>query len=611
MNTRKDIRNIAIIAHVDHGKTTLVDELLKQSNTLDERAKLDERAMDSNDIEKERGITILAKNTAVDYKGTRINILDTPGHADFGGEVERIMKMVDGVILVVDAYEGTMPQTRFVLKKALEQHLVPIVVVNKIDKPSARPEEVVDEVLELFIELGADDDQLEFPVVYASALNGTSSLSDNPADQEPSMDAIFDSVIEHVPAPVDNSDQPLQFQVSLLDYNEYVGRIGIGRIFRGKMKVGDNVTLMKVDGTSKNFRITKMFGFFGLDRVEINEAKAGDLIALSGMEDIFVGETVADAANPEALPILHIDEPTLQMTFLTNNSPFAGKEGKYVTSRNLQDRLMQELQTDVSLRVEPTDSPDAFIVSGRGELHLAILIENMRRQGYEFQVSRPKVILKEIDGKTCEPFERVQIDTPEEYMGAIIEALGQRKAEMADMVTTGNGQIRMVFSVPARGLIGFSTEFLSMTRGYGIMNHSFDDYQPVIDSNIGNRRNGALVALEAGQATTYGIMNLEDRGTIFVNPGTEVYGGMIIGEHNRENDLTVNITKAKQLTNIRSATKDQTAVIKRPRILTLEESLEFMDDDEYCEVTPESVRLRKQILDKGARERETKKAKKA
>ena len=610
MNTRKDIRNIAIIAHVDHGKTTLVDELLKQSNTLDERAKLDERAMDSNDIEKERGITILAKNTAVDYKGTRINILDTPGHADFGGEVERIMKMVDGVILVVDAYEGTMPQTRFVLKKALEQHLVPIVVVNKIDKPSARPEEVVDEVLELFIELGADDDQLEFPVVYASALNGTSSLSDNPADQEPSMDAIFDSVIEHVPAPVDNSDQPLQFQVSLLDYNEYVGRIGIGRIFRGKMKVGDNVTLMKVDGTSKNFRITKMFGFFGLDRVEINEAKAGDLIALSGMEDIFVGETVADAANPEALPILHIDEPTLQMTFLTNNSPFAGKEGKYVTSRNLQDRLMQELQTDVSLRVDPTDSPDAFIVSGRGELHLAILIENMRRQGYEFQVSRPKVILKEIDGKTCEPFERVQIDTPEEYMGAIIEALGQRKAEMADMVTTGNGQIRMVFSVPARGLIGFSTEFLSMTRGYGIMNHSFDDYQPVIDSNIGNRRNGALVALEAGQATTYGIMNLEDRGTIFVNPGTEVYGGMIIGEHNRENDLTVNITKAKQLTNIRSATKDQTAVIKRPRILTLEESLEFMDDDEYCEVTPESVRLRKQILDKGARERETKKAKK-
>ncbi|MCW6682394.1 translational GTPase TypA [Aerococcaceae bacterium NML160702] len=610
MNKRNDIRNIAIIAHVDHGKTTLVDELLKQSNTLDERAKLDERAMDSNDIERERGITILAKNTAVDYKGTRINILDTPGHADFGGEVERIMKMVDGVILVVDAYEGTMPQTRFVLKKALEQHLVPIVVVNKIDKPSARPAEVVDEVLELFIELGADDDQLEFPVVYASALNGTSSMSDNPDDQEASMDAIFDAVIEHVPAPIDNSDEPLQFQVSLLDYNEYVGRIGIGRVFRGKIKVGDNVSLMKIDGTSKNFRVTKILGFFGLNRVEIQEAKAGDLIALSGMEDIFVGETVADANQPEALPLLHIDEPTLQMTFLTNNSPFAGREGKYVTARNLQDRLMKELQTDVSLFVEPTDSPDAFIVSGRGELHLAILIENMRREGFEFQVSRPKVILKEINGQLCEPFERVQIDTPEEYMGSIIEALGQRKAEMADMVTSGNGQIRLVFHVPARGLIGFSTEFMTLTRGYGIMNHSFDDYLPVVDSSIGRRRNGTLVALENGQATTYGIMNLEDRGTIFVNPGTEVYAGMIVGEHNRENDLTVNITKAKQLTNIRSATKDQTSVIKRPRILTLEESLEFMDDDEYCEVTPESVRLRKQILDKNAREKDAKKNKK-
>ncbi|MDO4432924.1 MAG: translational GTPase TypA [Aerococcaceae bacterium] len=610
MKTRNDIRNIAIIAHVDHGKTTLVDELLKQSNTLDERAKLDERAMDSNDIERERGITILAKNTAVDYKGTRINILDTPGHADFGGEVERIMKMVDGVILVVDAYEGTMPQTRFVLKKALEQHLVPIVVVNKIDKPSARPAEVVDEVLELFIELGADDDQLDFPVVYASALNGTSSASDNPDDQEPSMDAIFDAVIEHVPAPVDNSDEPLQFQVSLLDYNEYVGRIGIGRVFRGQIKVGDNVALMKIDGTSKNFRVTKILGFFGLNRVEIQEAKAGDLIALSGMEDIFVGETVADAATPEALPILHIDEPTLEMTFLTNNSPFAGREGKYVTSRNLQDRLMQELQTDVSLRVEATDSPDAFKVSGRGELHLAILIENMRREGYEFQVSRPKVILKEVNGQLCEPFERVQIDTPEEYMGSIIEALGQRKAEMADMVTTGNGQIRLVFLVPARGLIGFSTEFMTLTRGYGIMNHTFDEYLPYIESNIGRRRNGTLVAQEAGQATTYGIMGLEDRGTIFVNPGTEVYGGMIVGEHNRENDLTVNITRAKQLTNIRSATKDQTSVIKRPRILTLEESLEFMDDDEYCEVTPESVRLRKQLLDKSAREKAAKQSKK-
>ncbi|HFI0462843.1 TPA: translational GTPase TypA [Streptococcus suis] len=610
MNTRKDIRNIAIIAHVDHGKTTLVDELLKQSNTLDERAKLDERAMDSNDIERERGITILAKNTAVDYKGTRINILDTPGHADFGGEVERILKMVDGVVLVVDAYEGTMPQTRFVLKKALEQGLTPVVVVNKIDKPSARPAEVVDEVLELFIELGADDDQLEFPVVYASALNGTSSTSDNPEDQEDSMDAIFDAVIDHVPAPIDNSDQPLQFQVSLLDYNEYVGRIGIGRVFRGKIKVGDNVTLIKIDGSKKNFRVTKILGFFGLNRVEINEAKAGDLIALSGMDDIFVGETVADAGTPEALPILHIDEPTLEMTFLTNNSPFAGREGKFVTSRNLQDRLMQELQTDVSLRVEATDSPDAFKVMGRGELHLAILIENMRREGFEFQVSRPKVIMKEVNGQLCEPFERVQIDTPEEYMGSIIEAMGQRKAEMADMAHTGNGQIRLIFLIPARGLIGFSTEFMSMTRGYGIINHTFDDYLPVVEGNIGRRRNGTLVAQENGAATTYGIMGLEDRGTIFVEPGTEVYGGMIVGEHNRENDLTVNITRAKQLTNIRSATKDQTSVIKRPRILTLEESIQFMDDDEYCEVTPESIRLRKQILDKSARERANKKDKK-
>lgn len=607
MKTRNDIRNIAIIAHVDHGKTSLVNELLEQSSTLDARTDIGDRAMDSNDIERERGITILAKNTAVDYKGTRVNILDTPGHADFGGEVERILKMVDGVILVVDAYEGTMPQTRFVLKKALEQGLTPVVVVNKIDKPSARPEEVVDEVLELLIELGADDDQLEFPVVYASALNGTSSVSSDPADQENSMDPIFDAVLEHIPAPVDNSDEPLQFQVSLLDYSEYVGRIGIGRVFRGKIKVGDSVSLIKIDGSTKNFRVTKILGFFGLDRVEITEATAGDLIALSGMDDIFVGETVTSTDTQEALPILHIDEPTIEMTFLTNNSPFAGREGKYVTSRNLSDRLMQQLQTDVSLKVTPTDSPDAFVVAGRGELHLSILIENMRREGYEFQVSRPKVIIRDIDGVQSEPFERVQIDTPEEYMGSIIEALGQRKAEMADMINTGNGQIRMVFSVPARGLIGFSTEFMSMTRGYGIINHTFDEYRPMINASIGRRRNGTLVSIDNGQATTYSIMNLEDRGTIFIEPGAEVYAGMIVGEHNRENDLTVNITKAKQLTNVRSANKDQTSVIKRPRKLTLEESIQFMDEDEYCEVTPESIRLRKQILDKSAREKATKK----
>ena len=463
---REDIRNVAIIAHVDHGKTTLVDELLKQSQTLDARKELAERAMDSNALEQERGITILAKNTAVEYNGTRINILDTPGHADFGGEVERIMKMVDGVVLVVDAYEGTMPQTRFVLKKALEQNLTPIVVVNKIDKPSARPAEVVDEVLELFIELGADDEQLDFPVVYASAINGSSSMSDNPADQEHTMANIFDTIIDHIPGPVDNSDEPLQFQVSLLDYNDYVGRIGIGRVFRGTIKVGDSVTLSKLDGSTKNFRVTKLFGFFGLDRQEIQEAKAGDLIALSGMEDIFVGETVTPSDHVEPLPILHIDEPTLQMTFLANNSPFAGREGKWVTSRKVEERLVSELQTDVSLRVENTESPDKWVVSGRGELHLSILIETMRREGYELQVSRPEVIIKDIDGVACEPFERVQIDTPEEYQGSIIQALSERKGDMLDMQITGNGQARLIFLVPARGLIGFTTEFMSMTRGY-------------------------------------------------------------------------------------------------------------------------------------------------
>ncbi|MFZ2542909.1 MAG: translational GTPase TypA [Lactococcus raffinolactis] len=606
---REDIRNVAIIAHVDHGKTTLVDELLKQSDTLSARAHLDDRAMDSNDLEKERGITILAKNTAVKYKDKHINILDTPGHADFGGEVERIMKMVDGVVLVVDAYEGTMPQTRFVLKKALDQGLTPIVVVNKIDKPSARPEEVVDEVLELLIELGADEEQLEFPVVYASAINGTSSLSDDLETQEHTMEPLFETIIDHIPAPVDNSDEPLQFQVSLLDYNDFVGRIGIGRVFRGTIKVGDSVTLSKLGGTKQNFRVTKLFGFFGLDRVEIQEAKAGDLIAVSGMDDIFVGETVTPSDHIDPLPILHIDEPTLQMTFLVNNSPFAGREGKWVTSRKVEERLQSELQTDVSLRIDPTDSPDRWIVSGRGELHLSILIETMRREGYELQVSRPEVIEREIDGVRSEPFERVQIDTPEEYQGSIIQALSERKGNMLDMVNTGNGQVRLIFLVPARGLIGFSTEFLSMTRGYGIMNHTFDQYMPMIHEQIGGRSRGALVSIDTGKTTTYAIMGVEERGTIFVNPGTEVYEGMIIGEHSRENDLTVNVTKAKQMTNVRSANKDQTNVIKTPRILTLEESIEFMADDEYLEITPESIRLRKQILNKAEREKANKKKK--
>ncbi len=604
MNLREDIRNIAIIAHVDHGKTTLVDELLKQSGIFRENEHVAERAMDSNDIERERGITILAKNTAIDYKDKRINILDTPGHADFGGEVERIMKMVDGVILVVDAYEGTMPQTRFVLKKALDQDLKPLVVVNKIDKETARAEAVIDEVLELFIELDANDEQLEFPVAYASAINGTASLEVD--KQEENMQSIFDMILEYVPAPVDNSDEPLQFQVALLDYNDYVGRIGIGRVFRGEIKVGQQVSLMKNDGTVKNFRVTKLFGFFGLQRLEIESAKAGDLIAVSGMEDINVGETVTPIDNQEALPLLHIDEPTLQMTFSVNSSPFAGKEGKHVTARKIEERLEEQLETDVSLKVEPTDQPDAWTVSGRGELHLSILIENMRREGFELQVSKPQVIVKMVDGVKCEPFERVQIDVPEEYTGSIIESLGQRKGEMVDMVNTGNGQSRVTFLVPARGLIGYRTEFMSMTRGYGILNHTFEDYRPLIKGRIGGRRNGVLVSIDKGAASTYSILQLESRGTNFMEPGTEVYEGMIVGENSRDNDLTVNITKVKAANNIRSATKEQTTTMKKPKVMTLEEALEYINDDELVEVTPESIRLRKSILAKNEREKSQK-----
>lgn len=604
---RNDIRNIAIIAHVDHGKTTLVDQLLRQSGTFRANEQVEERALDRNDLERERGITILAKNTAIQYKGTRINILDTPGHADFGGEVERIMRLVDGVLLVVDAYEGCMPQTRFVLKKALEQNLTPIVVVNKIDREFARPHEVVDEVIDLFIELGATEDQLEFPVVYASAINGTASLDADKQDAD--MTALFETIIEHIPAPIDNSDEPLQFQVALLDYNDYVGRIGIGRIFRGRMQVGQQVALMKLDGSVKTFRVTKLFGFLGLKRIEIEEAKAGDLVAVSGMEDINVGETVCPLDAQEALPPLRIDEPTLQMTFLVNNSPFAGREGKHVTARKIEERLRLQLETDVSLRVEPTDSPDAWIVSGRGELHLSILIENMRREGFELQVSKPEVIMKEIDGVMREPVERVQIDIPEEYTGAIMESLGARKGEMIDMVNNGNGQVRLIFLVPARGLIGYRTEFMSLTRGYGILNHSFDSYQPVIPGQIGGRHQGVLISMETGKATAYGIMQVEDRGVIFIEPGTEVYEGMIVGEHSRDNDLVVNVCKMKHVTNVRSSTKEQTVTMKKPRLMTLEEALEYLNDDEYCEVTPQSIRLRKKILDKNEREKIAKKKK--
>lgn len=600
---REDIRNIAIIAHVDHGKTTLVNEMLKQSDTLGKHYEIQDRALDSNAIERERGITILSKNTAVDYKGKKINILDTPGHADFGGEVERIMKMVDGVLLVIDAYEGTMPQTRFVLKKALEQHLTPIVVINKIDRPGARPAEVVDEVLELFIELGADDSQLDFPVIYASAINGTSSYSDDPAKQEHTMDPLFDTILKTIPAPIDNSDEPLQFQVALLDYNDYVGRIGIGRIFRGKIKVGDNVTVMKLDGSTKNFRVTKLFGFMGLKRVEINEAKAGDLIAVSGMEDIFVGETVTPVDHQEALPLLRIDEPTLKMMFLQNNSPFAGREGTEVTARKIEDRLRKQLHTDVSLKVEDTDQAGAWMVSGRGELHLSILVEEMRREGFELQLSRPEVIYKTIDNQKCEPFEEVTIDTPDEYVGSVIDSMAQRKGDMENMESTGNGQTKLIFSAPSRGLIGYATEFLSMTGGYGIFNHTFSEYKPVVKNWNPGRRTGALVSINQGQSTTYSLQSVEDRGTLFIGAGVDVYEGMIVGESSRDQDIAVTVTKGKNLTNTRAAGKDHAAAIKTPKDMSLEQSIEFLNEDELCEVTPKSVRLRKKILNTNERKK--------
>ncbi|WP_373773786.1 translational GTPase TypA [Weissella soli] len=609
MATRENIRNIAIIAHVDHGKTTLVNELLKQSDTLDSRTEIDDRAMDTNDIEKERGITVLSKNTPVRHGDKQINILDTPGHADFGGEVERIMGMVDGVLLVVDAFEGTMPQTRFVLKKAFEQNLTPIVVVNKIDRPGARPEEVVDEVMNLFIELGSDD--IDFPVVFASAMNGTSSLDPALETQEHTMDPIFKLVFEHIPAPVDNSDEPLQFQVAMLDYNDFVGRIGIGRVKRGKIKVGDNVELMKLDGSTKTFRVTKLFGFIGLDRVEIEEALAGDLIALAGMDDINVGETVADASHPEALPILHIDEPTLQMTFRQNDSPFAGREGKFVTARQIQDRLERALETDVSLRVEDTGIAGAWLVSGRGELHLSILIETMRREGFELQASRPEVIYRDIDGVTSEPFESVQIDTPDEWASGVIDALNQRKGEMQNMESVGNGQTRLTYMAPSRGLIGFATEFMTLTRGYGIYNHTYSEYRPVIKNWQPGRRNGALVSITQGSTTNYAIMGVEDRGQMFVGAGVDVYEGMIVGMNSRDNDISVNVTKPKPQSNVRSSNKDQTASIKTPRIMDLEASMEFLNEDEYVEVTPESVRIRKQILNTSEREKASKRKKMA
>jgi GTP-binding protein len=601
MHPRDRIRNIAIIAHVDHGKTTLVDQLLRQSGTFREHEQVQERAMDSNDLERERGITILAKNTAIQYKDYLINIVDTPGHADFGGEVERIMKMVDGVLLVVDAFEGCMPQTKFVLRKALQHGLTPVVVLNKIDRPAARPEEVIDEVLELFIELEASNEQLDFPVVYASGLNGIAST--DPDIIGTTMEPLYETILEHIPAPTENPDEPLQFLVTLLDYNEYLGRIAIGRVNRGCIRQGQPVAVMDHDGKIRQARIEKLFGFQGLKRHEIEEAAAGDIVALAGLKDINIGETVADPAHPEQLPVLTIDEPTLQMTFVVNNSPFAGREGKWVTSRKLRERLFKELETDVSLRVEETDTPDAFVVSGRGELHLGILIENMRREGYELQVSKPEVIIKDVGGVKSEPIERLLIDVPEVSMGAVMESLGTRKAEMVNLINNGNGQVRLEFLIPARGLIGYRTNFLTMTRGYGVMNHAFDGYGPIAGGQVGGRHLGVLVASESGTTTPYGMLSVEDRGILFVETGTDIYEGMIVGEHTRENDIIVNICKEKALNNIRTANKEETVKLKAQRLMSLEEALEYLNDDEYCEITPKSIRLRKKVLNKSERDR--------
>ena len=596
----KKIKNIAIIAHVDHGKTTLVDQLLKQSGTFRENETVDERAMDSNDIERERGITILAKTTAINYKDYRINILDTPGHADFGGEVERIMNMVDGVLLVVDAYEGTMPQTRFVLKKALEAGVTPIVVVNKIDKETARPLEVVDEVLDLFIELGADESQLEFPVIYTSGIKGTSSFDPDVNTQKETMEPIFETIINHIPSPK-HEEGSLQFQPALLDYNDFVGRIGIGVVKRGTIKVNEMVSCVRLDGSIKQFRIAKMFGYIGLKRIEITEAEAGDIIAIAGLPDISVGETICEVGKEEALPLLRIDEPTLQMTFGVNTSPFVGREGKIITARKIEERLLKETERDVSLKVAPNDN-ESFIVSGRGELHLSILIENMRREGFELQVSKPVVIIKEIDGVKCEPFEDVQIDVPEEYVGNVIEALGNREGTMENM-TNHENQVRLLYTIPSRGLIGFSTEFMTMTKGYGMMSHTFKEYRKMTSSNVGERKLGVLVSMENGKATAYALGALEDRGVMFVEPGTDVYEGMIVGEHSHEDDLAVNPVKGKNLTNTRSSSKDHTVVLKRPRQMSLEYCLDYINSDELVEVTPLNFRLRKKILNTAERKK--------
>lgn len=605
--TEPKLRNVAIVAHVDHGKTSLVDQLLRQSGLFRENEQLQERAMDSNDIERERGITILAKTTAIPYKDYKINIVDTPGHADFSGEVERIVKMVDGVLLVVDAFEGVMPQTKFVLQKALGVGLSPIVVVNKMDRPNARPHEVIDEVLDLFIELGATEEQCDFPVVYTSALQGMAVL--NPEEQSDTMQPLFDAIIEHIPGPKVELDEPLQWQVTMLDYNEFLGRIGIGRITRGSIQLGQTVAIAKREGNVERARITKLFGFEGLKRIEIEKASAGDIVAVAGLADITVGETVCDVNQIDPLPLLTIDEPTLQMTFLVNSSPLAGREGTYVTSRKLRERLFAELESDVSLRVEETGDADAFLVSSRGELHLSILIEKMRREGYELQVSKPRVILKKINDTVHEPIELLVADVPSDCVGSVIEALGFRKAEMQKLEPSPSGEsTRLEFTIPSRGLIGFRTEYMTLTRGYGIMHHSFVEYGPW-RGEVVTRRQGVLVSMDSGSTTTYALGSLEDRGVMFITPGTTVYEGMIVGEHTRENDLTINVTKQKHQSNVRSATKDESVKLKAPRKMTLEQAITYIEEDELCEITPQSFRLRKRELNKAEREKAAKKAK--
>ncbi|MGE5589183.1 MAG: translational GTPase TypA [Bacillota bacterium] len=603
MTQRNDLRNIAIIAHVDHGKTTLVDGLLRQSGTFRENEHVAERVMDSNELERERGITILAKNTAVNYQGIKINIVDTPGHADFGGEVERILSMVDGALLVVDAFEGPMPQTKYVTRKALENGLKIMVVINKIDRPDAHPQEVVDEVLDLFIELGADDDQLDFPVVYASARDQVATLDLN----EPAKDLrpLFETIVKYTPAPHGELEEPLQVMVTTLDYDNYVGRIVIGRVRQGIIRAKDWVAIAHRDGTLEKAQVAGLFVFQGLKRVPAEEARMGEIIAITGLESATLGETITSPEDPRPLPVLTVDEPTLTMTFRTNDSPFAGQEGQYVTSRHLRARLMKELERNVSLRIQETDSPDVFQVSGRGELHLAILIETMRREGYELAVSKPQVILKEEDGEVLEPLELLTIDVPEEFMGVVMERLGTRKAELQNMTNSGTGQLRLEFVIPARGLIGFRSDFLTDTKGYGIMNHVFHSYGPW-RGDIPGRVRGSVIATDTDEVTTYALYNLQERASFFVRPGDRVYAGQVVGENSREKDMEANVCKLKHLTNVRSATQEQTMRLEPPRDMTLDLALEWIAEDELVEVTPKSVRLRKAILDAGHRARAVK-----